>query len=206
MENINRGNIEDAELVKRAQDGDCDAEEYLIRKFKKMVKIKARPYFIAGADRDDIVQEGMIGLFKAIRDYSDKKHASFETFAGLCISRQIITAIKTAGRQKHTPLNTYISLSQPIFGDAAGETFGETLYSDSCSDPEARLLLKEVVDYVGLNGREIFSEMELRVWCEYLRGNSCRDISKILGKSPKSVENAIQRTKRKLETYLCGDN
>ncbi|MGI6752095.1 MAG: RNA polymerase sporulation sigma factor SigH [Anaerovoracaceae bacterium] len=201
-----KDNIGETELIERAQKGDSEAEEYLIRKYKNMVRMKAQPYFIAGADRDDIVQEGMIGLFKAIRSYSGDRHASFKTFAELCISRQIITAIKTAGRQKHKPLNTYISLSHPIFEDSDTETFGETLYSNSNTDPEARLLLKEVVDFVGINGGKIFSEMELKVWSEYMQGKSPTDISKIINKPTKSVENAIQRSKRKLESYLSGDN
>lgn len=206
MEKKRKENMSDVELVRLAQQGDSEAEECLIRKYKDVVKAKARPYFIAGADRDDIVQEGMIGLFKAIRSYSDNKHASFHTFAELCINRQIITAIKSAGRLKHSPLNTYISLSHPLFEDPSASTLSETLFSDSNSDPEAQVLLKEVMDYLGGNGSRIFSELELKVWGEYLQGKSYIDISKALGKSPKSVDNAIQRTKRKLETYLSGGN
>lgn len=199
------GYIEE-ELVHLAQQGDTEAEEFLIRKYKDVVKAKAHLYFIVGADRDDIVQEGMIGIFKAIRSYDGSKQASFRTFAELCINRQIITAIKSAGRLKHSPLNTSVSLSHPMFEDPFVVTLEETLSSDSNSDPEAQVLLKEVMDYIGGKGNNIFSEMELKVWNEYLQGKSYADISKVLGKSPKSVDNAIQRTKRKLEIYLSGSN
>lgn len=198
------------ELALIAQEGDKEAEEYLIRKYKDVVKAKARLYFMAGADRDDIMQEGMIGIFKAIRSFDQSKQASFHTFAELCINRQIITAIKQATRRKHSPLNTSVSLSNPIPGDfpldRAAMTLSETLPTDSNSDPEAQLLLKEVVDFIGGNGTSIFSDLELRVWNEYLQGKSYVEISRKLGKSPKAVDNAIQRTKRKLEAYLVKGN
>lgn len=193
------------ELVALAQQGDSDAEEYLIRKYKNTVKTKARLYFMAGADREDVVQEGMIGIFKAIRSYDSEKQASFRTFAELCINRQIITAVKRATRMKHVPLNTSVSLSKPItsnrFSDP-DQTLEETLSCDSSSDPEALLLLKEVMDLIQQNGNEIFSELELRVWNEYMQGKTYVQIAEKTHKSSKTVDNAIQRTKRKLEAYL----
>lgn len=190
------------ELVKLAQNGNEEAEEYLIRKYKEVVKTKAHLYFMVGADRDDIVQEGMIGIFKAIRSYDDTRQTSFRTFAELCINRQIITAIKQAGRMKHSPLNTSISLNKPIIDDTHIVTLAETLSSDSNSDPEALLLLKEVIDYIEGKRPSSFSNLEYTVWSQYLQGKSYKEISESLGKSPKAIDNAIQRTKRKLAAYI----
>lgn len=193
------------ELAVMARDGHEDAEEYLIRKYKTSVKTKAQLYFMAGADRDDIVQEGMIGIFKAIRGFDPDRQASFRTFAELCINRQIITAVKRATRLKHSPLNTSVSLNKPITSDRSPEkeqTLAETLSTDSDSDPEALLLLKEVMDYIQQNGSEIFSDLEMQVWNEYLQGKTYVQIARKTHKSPKAIDNAIQRTKRKLEMYL----
>lgn len=189
-------------LVLLAQEGDDKAEEYLIKKYKEVVKTKSHLYFMVGADKEDIVQEGMIGIFKAIRSYDGTKEASFRTFAELCINRQIITAIKRATRLKHSPLNTSVSLNKPLSEEDASQTLAETLSSGSASDPEAILLLKEVINYIVGNGSDIFSDMEMEVWNEYLRGNSYTQIAKKMGKSPKAVDNAIQRTKRKLNLYF----
>lgn len=194
------------ELVNLAQQGDEDAEEYLIQKYKDVVKTKAHLYFMVGADREDVVQEGMIGIFKAIRSYDPDRRASFHTFAELCINRQIITAIKRASRLKHAPLNTSVSLSKPLSEENESNTLEETLFSDSNSDPEARLLLKEVVDYINGNGADIFSDLELKVWYEYLQGNSYTQIAQQMGKTPKAIDNAIQRTKRKIAMYLRNGN
>jgi len=191
------------ELVLQAQNGDEDAEEFLIQKYKEVVKAKSHLYFMVGADKEDIVQEGMIGMFKAIRSYDGAKEASFRTFAELCINRQIITAIKRATRLKHSPLNTSVSLNRPISeDDEASQTLAETLSSDSASDPEALLLLKEVASYIVGNGSDIFSSMEMTVWNEYLHGKSYTEIARQMGKSPKAIDNAIQRTKRKLNLYF----
>lgn len=201
MEN-NYTQYSDEELVKIAQEGDENAEEFLIRKYKDVVRSKAHLYFMVGADSEDIMQEGMIGIFKAIRGYNETKQASFRTFAEICINRQIITAIKRATRLKHSPLNTSVSLSKPISDTDPIKTLEETLSSNSNTDPEALFLLKEDMDYIEGNGAEIFSDLELRVWNEYLQGKTYLEISEITGKSPKAIDNAIQRTKRKLELYL----
>jgi len=199
---INYAELDDETLVSLAQGGDENAEEYLIRKYKDVVRSKAHLYFMVGADSEDIVQEGMIGIFKAIRSYNKAKAASFHTFAEICINRQIITAVKRATRLKHSPLNTSVSLSRPLSDSEPDTTLEETLSSDSNTDPEALFLLKEEMDFIEGNGAEIFSDLELSVWNEYLKGKSYTQIAEITGKSPKAIDNAIQRTKRKLELYL----
>jgi len=196
----------DEELVTMARDGDADAEEYLIQKYKETAKSRARLYFMVGGDKEDIVQEGMIGIFKAIRSYDPGKEASFRTFVELCISRQIITAIKQAGRLKHSPLNTSVSLWKPVSEEDNGNTLADTLSSDSNSDPETVLLLTEIIDYVTREDSKVFSELEMKVWMEYIRGKSCAQIASEMGRSPKSVDNAIQRTKRKINLYFGGTN
>ncbi len=194
--------LTDEKLVNLAQDGDENAEEFLIRKYKDVVRSKAHLYFMVGADSEDIVQEGMIGIFKAIRSYNKTRQASFHTFAEICINRQIITAIKRATRLKHSPLNTSVSLSKPLSEAEPDTTLEETLSSNSNTDPEALFLLKEDIGYIEGNGAEIFSDLELIVWNEYLKGRSYLQIAEITGRPPKAIDNAIQRTKRKLELYL----
>jgi len=191
--------MSDEHLVAQAKAGNVEAEEYLIRKYKNVVRGKAHIYFIVGSDNEDIVQEGMIGVFKAIRGYNEDKHTSFQTFAEICINRQILTAIKTANRQKHSPLNDSLSLSVPISGQE-DQTLQDTLLSDGYSDPEALYILKEDMTY--LEESSPFSDMELRVWNEYMQGYNYNEIARTIGKTPKSIDNAIQRTKRKLEEYL----
>jgi RNA polymerase sporulation-specific sigma factor len=194
--------MEHEQLVMLAQNGDSNAEEFLIRKYKNVVRSKAHLYFMVGADSEDIVQEGMIGIFKAIRSYDRTKQASFHTFAEICINRQIITAIKRATRLKHSPLNTSVSLSRPLSDTEPDTTLEEVLSSSSNTDPEAIFLLKENMGYIEGNGADIFSDLELSVWNEYLKGKSYLQIAEITGKSTKTIDNAIQRTKRKLELYL----
>jgi RNA polymerase sporulation-specific sigma factor len=190
------------QLAILAREGNEEAEEYLIRKYKEVVKTKAHLYFIAGADRDDIVQEGMIGIFKAIKGFDPSRQASFRTFAELCINRQIITAIKQATRRKHSPLNTSVSLSKPMDGEAKTVTLAETLSTGSDSDPVAQLLLKETMDILEGSGSDFFSSLEQCAWTHYLQGKTYREIAEILEKSPKSIDNAIQRTKRKMAGFL----
>lgn len=196
--------LEDEQLVKQAQEGDLEAEEYLIRKYKEMVRNRAQLYFIMGADGEDVVQEGMIGIFKAIKSYDFRADATFHTFAELCVNRQILTAIKNASRKKHSPLNTSISLSRPLSEEESAEgTLEETLRSDSNSDPEAQLMLKDIAKMIRDNEGKVFSSFEMRVWNEYMQGKSYRQIARDLGKSVKAVDNAIQRTKKKILKYLC---
>lgn len=194
--------ISEEELVRLAQNGDHEAEEFLIRKYKNTIKAKGHLYYMAGADRDDIVQEGMIGILKAIRGFDESKQASFRTFAELCINRQIITAIKQAARRKHSPLNTSVSLNRPVSEDEKAATLAETLSSGSSTDPVALLLFKEVMGYIEGNGQSLLSNLEYQSWNLYRQGKSYVEISEKLGKSTKSIDNAIQRTKRKLSVYI----
>ena len=176
-------------MVELAQGGDDDAEERLIRKYKDMVRGKARIYFMAGADSEDIVQEGMIGVFKAIRGYKGEKDASFRTFAETCVNNQILSAVKAAKSRKHEPLNDSLSLSGPL---------ADTLHSSSRTDPEALYILKEGMSK--LESGSVLSDMELRIWGEYMKGRTYREIAGITGKTPKAVDNAIQRIRRKFLT------
>ncbi|MBQ8589406.1 MAG: RNA polymerase sporulation sigma factor SigH [Firmicutes bacterium] len=198
--------LTDDELVNLARGGDADAEEFLIQKYKDTARSRAHLYFMVGGDKEDIVQEGMIGIFKAIRSYDPEKQASFRTFAELCISRQIITAIKRAGRMKHSPLNTSVSLWRPVSEEDNGNTLADTLSSDSDTDPETVLLLTEIIDYVTQEDSKVFSELEMKVWMEYIQGKSCSQIAAEMVRTPKSIDNAIQRTKRKINLYFGGTN
>lgn len=194
--------MNDEAIVDAYRDGDSDALEYLIVKYQYFVRAKARSYFLVGADREDIVQEGMIGLYKAIRDFRGDKLASFKAFAELCITRQIITAIKTATRQKHIPLNSYVSLDKPIYDDESERTLMDVISSPKGSDPEEMIINREA--FAGLEGtmNEILSPLEQRVLMLYLDGRSYQEISGDIGRHLKSIDNALQRVKRKVERYL----
>ncbi len=192
--------ISDEELAVMAKNGDGDAAEYLIRKYKDLVRGKARMYFIAGADSEDIVQEGMIGIFKAIKSFDPGKQTSFQTFAEICINRQIIDAIKAAGRLKHSPLNESVSLDKPMEGNE--ESTLRDIIRDRNPELEDIVVLNCEMDKLLVLGKEIFSGLELKVWNEYLKGRTYPEIAEITGRSVKAVDNALQRTKRKLELYL----
>lgn len=192
--------FEDEKLAGMAQAGDSAAEETLIDRYKELVKSRAHLYFIAGADSEDVIQEGMIGLFKAVRGYNSGREASFRTFAGMCINRQIITAIKTASRLKHEPLNNSISLSRPIRdGDGSGkeETIENTLVARQ-SNPEEMILAQDTIDEILAGVSNILSKFELEVWQLYISGKNYTAIAAETGKSPKSIDNALQRIKRKI--------
>ena len=195
-------NMTDEELVRLAQEGDNDALEYLLNKYKNFVRSKARSYFLIGADHEDIVQEGMIGLYKAIRDYRTDKQASFRAFAELCITRQIITAIKTATRQKHIPLNSYVSLNKPIYDEESDRTLLDVITEDSFSNPESMIISKEDVGVIKGKIGSLLSELELDVLINYMEGKSYQEISAETGRHLKSIDNALQRVKRKLQRYL----
>ncbi|WP_219834346.1 RNA polymerase sporulation sigma factor SigH [Paenibacillus sp. R14(2021)] len=192
----------DEDIVEMVRDGDGEALEYLINKYKNFVRAKARSYFLIGADREDIVQEGMIGLYKAIRDFKGDKLASFKAFAELCITRQIITAIKTATRQKHIPLNSYVSLDKPIYDEDSDRTLLDVICGTRVSDPEELIINQE--EFVGLEDKmsEILSDLERKVLMLYLDGRSYQEIAVDLDRHVKSIDNALQRVKRKLERYL----
>lgn len=192
----------DEQIVEAVREGDSEALEYLINKYRNFVRAKARSYFLIGADREDIVQEGMIGLYKAIRDFRGDKLASFKAFAELCITRQIITAIKTATRQKHIPLNSYVSLDKPIYDEDSDRTLLDVICGSRVSDPEELMIHKE--EFTGLEDKmeEILSDLERRVLMLYLDGRSYQEIAVDLDRHVKSIDNALQRVKRKLERYL----
>lgn len=197
--------LSDEQIVEMSKQGDDVALEYLIRKYKNFVKLKSKAYFLVGADKEDIIQEGMIGLYKAIRDFDDTKATSFKVFAELCVTRQIITAIKTATRQKHMPLNSYISLNKPIFEDESERTLIDTLSSSVVLDPEELMISKEQLQDMESKMSEILSRLEWKVLSDYLQGKSYQEIAEELNRRVKSIDNALQRVKRKVEKYLEAD-
>jgi len=174
----------------------------LIERYRNFVRAKARSYFLIGADREDIIQEGMIGLYKAVRDYRTDKLASFKGFAELCITRQMITAIKTATRQKHIPLNSYISLDKPIYDDESERTLLDIITSTAPSDPQILIVNREEYADIESKMEEILSDLERKVLALYLDGRTYQEISDDLDRHVKSIDNALQRVKRKLERYL----
>lgn len=192
----------DEEIVAQAKSGDNRAQEYLISKYENFVKAKAKSYFLIGADKEDIYQEGMIGLYKAIRDFNPEKSTSFKAFAEICIIRQIITAIKTATRQKHIPLNTYISLNKPIYEEESERTLLDVLAGLKITDPEELMISKEQIEYIEEKISKVLSGLELEVLTSYLDGKSYQEIAADLEKHSKSIDNALQRVKRKLEKCL----
>jgi RNA polymerase sporulation-specific sigma factor len=194
--------MSDDEIVEQAQQGSKLAIEYLIRKYKNFVKAKSRSYFLVGGEREDIVQEGMVGLYKAIRDYEEEELASFRGFAELCITRQIITAIKTATRQKHQPLNSYVSLDKPIFSKHSERTLLDVLEGEKLSNPEKLVVTNETYKVLEKNLNQMLSDLELAVLKEYLKGKSYKEIAETLNRHVKSVDNALQRIKKKLEEFL----
>ncbi|HHV71573.1 MAG TPA: RNA polymerase sporulation sigma factor SigH [Clostridia bacterium] len=194
--------LSDEEIVEYAKNGSRIALEFLINKYKNFVRAKARTYFLIGADREDIIQEGMIGLYKAIRDFRSEKLSSFRAFAELCVTRQIITAIKTATRQKHIPLNSYVSLNKPIYDEDSDRTLLDVISGTKITDPEELIISREEFDDIEGKIGEILSDLEWRVLMAYLDGKSYQEIAYELRRHVKSIDNALQRVKRKLEKYL----
>ncbi|WP_280145677.1 RNA polymerase sporulation sigma factor SigH [Bacillus amyloliquefaciens] len=194
--------LEDEQVIEKVHVGDSDALDYLITKYRNFVRAKARSYFLIGADREDIVQEGMIGLYKSIRDFREDKLTSFKAFAELCITRQIITAIKTATRQKHIPLNSYVSLDKPIFDEESDRTLLDVISGAKTLNPEEMIINQEEFDDIEMKMGELLSDLERKVLVLYLDGRSYQEISDDLNRHVKSIDNALQRVKRKLEKYL----
>ena len=194
--------MSDEDIVQLCHEGNADAEEYLLNKYKNFVRSKARSYFLIGADHEDIVQEGMIGLYKAIRDYRPEKLSSFRAFAELCITRQIITAIKTATRQKHIPLNSYISLNRPLYDEESDRTLLDVIMEGKSSNPEEMMINRENLGRIYEKMTQVLSRLEQEVLAAYLDGKSYQEIAEMLGRHVKSIDNALQRVKRKLEKYL----
>ncbi len=195
--------LSDEELVELSATGDKSATEYLLDRYKNFVRTVVRMYFLVGADREDVVQEGMIGLFKAIRDFDVTKQTSFKGFAEMCVRRQVLTAIKNATRQKHMPLNSYISLSKPAYDDDnSDDTLIDTLSVNRETDPEELFIGKENIEILGVKIEENLSKLEKEVLKMYLSGISYQEIASIMGRSPKSIDNALQRVKKKLEKFV----
>ena len=194
--------LADEEVVALCRVGDAVAVEYLLNKYKNFVRSKARSYFLIGADHEDIVQEGMIGLFKAVRDYQAERLSSFRAFAELCITRQIITAIKTATRQKHIPLNSYVSLNKPLYDEESDRTLLDVCAEGHSANPEELLISQEDLRGIHQKIDEVLSGLEQEVLSAYLDGKSYQEIADMLGRHVKSIDNALQRVKRKLEKYL----
>lgn len=202
VKKVNLAQMPDEEVVELVRNGDPEALDYLIHKYKNFVRAKARSYFLIGADREDIVQEGMIGLYKSIRDFNEDKLTSFKAFAELCITRQIITAIKTATRQKHIPLNSYVSLDKPIYDEESDRTLLDVLCGTKVTDPEELMINQEEFHDIEIQIGEILSDLERKVLMLYLDGRSYQEIAVDLNRHVKSIDNALQRVKRKLERYL----
>ena len=195
--------LKDEDVIGLVRNGDELAQDFLLNKYKTFVKTKARAYFLIGADREDIIQEGMIGLYKAIRDYQDKKNASFKSFAELCINRQLITAIKAAGRQKHIPLNSSVSLNKAVYEDEGENTYIDMLESsEAVTSPETIFIGIENRNFIIENIMGALSSFEKKVLNLYLQGKTYSEIAEITDKSEKSIDNALQRVKKKTEKLM----
>jgi RNA polymerase sporulation-specific sigma factor len=195
--------MEDEQIVKLAQEHhDGLAMEYLLVKYRGFVRGKARSYFLIGAEKEDIIQEGMIGLYKAIRDFRSNKQSSFRAFAELCVTRQIITAIKTATRQKHIPLNSYVSLNKPIYEDDSDRTLLDIFSGNNkLANPEDMIIRQEELSDIQTKMNKILSDLEWEVFMSYLEGKSYQETAQELHRHIKSIDNALQRVKRKVERY-----
>ena len=205
-ESIDNSQQDEYDIVLKASKGDKIALEYIIKKYKNFVKAKAKSYFLIGADKEDIIQEGMIGLYKAVRDFDASKTNSFKGFADICITRQIITAIKTATRQKHIPLNSYISLNKPVYDEDSERTLLDIIATSIVTDPEELIISKEELKHIESKMNELLSDLELQVVEYYLNGKSYQYIADKLKRDVKSIDNALQRVKRKLEKHLENRN
>ncbi len=200
--NLPYSEMADEEVVSLSRQGNMYAMEAILNRYKGFVASKARPYFLIGGNHEDMIQEGMIGLYKAVRDYLPDKQASFRSFAEICITRQMITAIKTATRQKHQPLNSYVSLSRPAYDENSDQTLADLVLGSSCMNPEELIINKESYDACEAAISKALSKLEHKILSLYLQGKSYQEISQQIGKSPKSIDNALQRVKRKLERIL----
>jgi len=203
MDKNNVGPDDFSEVLEHAQQGDSWAVDAIFEQYKGLVRAKSRIYFLIGADSEDLIQEGMIGLYKAIRDYKPERFASFAAFAEMCVTRQIITAVKTATRQKHIPLNTYISLSKPSCGGEDEDSPADSLLLENAvPDPEEILIDHENSVRFWEDIKRLLSDLEQSVLALYLKGEPYAAMSSALGKPEKAIDNTLQRVKKKLEKYL----
>ncbi len=195
---------DDEQLVRLAKTGNADAIKRLLTKYHYFVRMKSYSYFIAGGDGDDLIQEGYIGLYKAIRDYREDRARSFRSFAELCVTRQIITAIKTASRQKHSPLNTYLSFSHCPAGSGGYDdrTLADMIPSGRTSDPVMQVISREELESLTDCLQRLLSPLEGQVLRHYLEGHSYEVIAEMIGHDTKTVDNALQRIKRKVVLHL----
>lgn len=205
-EEIDFSKKDEHEVVLIASKGDKIALDYILNKYTNFVKIKSKPYFLVGADKEDIIQEGLIGLYKAIRDFDPQKTNSFKSFAEVCVRRQIITAIKTATRQKHMPLNSYVSLNKPAYEEESERTLLDMIATNVVNNPEDLIIGQEELKRIQKKMTEVLSDLELKVVELYLNGRSYQYIAQKLNRDVKSIDNALQRVKRKLEKSLENKN
>ena len=195
--------LDDSYLLALAKQGNPDAYDQLVRRYYSFVRLKASSYFLVGGDSEDLIQEGLVGLYKAIRDFRTDRESSFRNFAELCITRQIITAVKTATRNKHTPLNGYVSFSSSPAGAAEGEaTLDEVLAGAPAHDPVNQVISSEELRSLVAHMTTSLSDLESRVLSLYLDGHAYTAIGERLGCDCKTVDNALQRVKRKVGTHL----
>ncbi|MCL5987023.1 MAG: RNA polymerase sporulation sigma factor SigH [Actinobacteria bacterium] len=195
--------LDDDKLIRLSRMGNMQAQATLLSKYKYLVKLKVKSYFLIGADKEDLIQEGMIGLYKAIQDFRDDKDTSFKAFAELCITRQIITAIKGATRQKHLPLNQYVSLSKSLdHEDDSNSSLDDIISESYICDPIDLLITHEEIGDIKYCFNELLSKLEATVLSLYMDGNTYHDIAGKMDRQVKSIDNALQRVKRKLDTYL----
>lgn len=193
----------DHEILARIEQNDYEAMEYLLEKYKNVVRKKANTLYLIGGDKDDLIQEGMIGLYKAIRDYKPSRKANFYSFAELCISRQIYTAIKLSNRKKNSPLNDYVSFDTPAFGeDSENHATRLDYFFEKNRNPEELVIDKESTSMIQYELERRLSSLEQDVFALFLSGLNYQEIAKELGREPKSVDNAIQRIKSKLTSVL----
>ena len=197
--------LSDEQVVLLAQAGDEVAMEYIVGKYAAFVRLRSGPYFLAGADRDDLVQEGMIGLYKAVKSFHAEKKASFKTFAEVCVVRQMITAVKSSTRKKNHPLNYYVSIHAPV-GDAHEEAAYDSFEDFKNTNPESIMIEKEDARGMASAISSLLSDFEYKVLKLYLSGISYKRIAVLLSKDPKSVDNALQRIKKKTENYIASES
>jgi RNA polymerase sporulation-specific sigma factor len=197
--------VDDRYLIALAKQGNAGAYDRIVRRYYGFVRLKASSYFLAGGDADDLIQEGLVGLYKAVRDYRTDRESSFRNFAELCITRQIITAVKTATRNKHTPLNQYVSFSTTPSGNGDTEpTLDEMLPGSTVHDPVNQVISSEELRALVACISTALSELESRVLALYLDGHSYEEVGRRLGCDCKTVDNALQRVKRKVGQHLAG--
>lgn len=194
--------LSDEELVKLAKAEDYEALEEIVFRYRNLVNSRANSYFIPGAEKDDIIQEGLIGLYKAVMEFDETKTVYFRTFAAACVKNNILTAVKTAGRKKNSPLNSYISLTKSTYDDEENESLLDIMALGEIQNPESIVIDRENVDGIEYTINKALSKFELKVLLEYLQGKSYNEIANTLDRDVKSIDNAVQRIKKKLENLL----